>query len=167
MTDRVKYIVYSLLDFALTFGGTAAVIVANYLDKNSGAGYKLALSGVVLAVAVLLSAKAMFEKSYREKYDTLLQQMAEATSTDLKRVIAEKLNAHKIKNNIYQRMMTLLPFAILYVVTWLGAQSLSNLHSTVGLILASMGAGSVFNVAKKPVYEKMSLEKMENKAHGR
>ena len=100
MTDRVKYIVYSLLDFALTFGGTAAVIVANYLDKNSGAGYKLALSGVVLAVAVLLSAKAMFEKSYREKYDTLLQQMAEATSTDLKRVIAEKLNAHKIKNNI-------------------------------------------------------------------
>ena len=158
MTDRVKYIVFSLLDFALTFGGTAAVIVANYLDKNSGAGYKLALSGVVLAVAVLLSAKAMFEKSYREKYDTLLQQMAEATSTDLKRVIAEKLNAHKIKNNIYQRMMTLLPFAILYVVTWLGAQSLANLHSTVGLILASMGSGSVFNVAKKPVYEKMILE---------
>ena len=65
MTDRVKYIVYSLLDFALTFGGTAAVIVANYLDKNSGAGYKLALSGVVLAVAVLLSAKALFEKTIK------------------------------------------------------------------------------------------------------
>ena len=61
--------------------------------------------------------------------------------------------------------MLLLPFAILYIVTWFGARSLASLSSTVGLILACMGAGSVFNVLKKPVGEKVSLNKMTNKAY--
>ena len=57
-------------------------------------------------------------------------------------------------------MMTLLPFAIIYIVTWLGAKSLASLQSTSGLILASMGVGSVFNILKKPLGEKISLAKI-------
>ena len=59
--------------------------------------------------------------------------------------------------------MILLPFAILFIVTFLGATALSDLNGTVGLVLASMGAGSVFNVLKKPVKEKLDMEKLNNK----
>ena len=74
--------------------------------------------------------------------------------------ISEKINAHKIKNNIYQRLMLLLPFIVLFVVSWFGEVMLSSLRGTVGLILTSLTAGSVMNVIKKPIKEKIDLEKI-------
>lgn len=164
MSDKAKYILYSLLDFGLTFGGTAGVIVYNYITPTNPLGYKLTLSGIVLVVTLLLTAKTIFEKNYRTKYDTLLQQLAEATTAEQKNAISAEINKHKMKNNVYQRLMVLLPFAILYIVTWLGATSLADLNGTCGLILASMGAGSVFNIIKKPVGERVSLAKITSKA---
>ena len=163
MSDKAKYILFSLLEYALEFGGSAAVIVMNFIDETSSLGYKLTFGGIVLVIALLLYSKSAFEKSYREKYDTLLQQLAEATDEEVKAAISEKIKSHKMKNNIYQRITLLLPFAILYIVTYLGAVSLSQLQSTVGLILASLGAGSVFNVVKKPVAERISLSKITRK----
>lgn len=160
MTDKVQYILYSILDFGLTFGGTAGVIVYNYVTPTNPLGYKLTLGGIILLIALVLAAKAIFEKHYREKYDTMLQQLAEATDPAIKQEISERINQHKIKNNIYQRLMILLPFMVLYLCTWLGATAFENLQASVGLILVSMGIGSVFNILKKPVKERMDLAKI-------
>lgn len=157
---KAKYIIYSLLDFGLTFGGAAGVIVYNYIAPDNSLGYKITLSGIILVVVLLFVAKYIFEKSYRQKYDTLLQQLAEATNETDKKAIAEAIEKHKITNNIYQRLTILLPFALLYVVTWLGATTLDSLKGTTGLILLTMGAGSIFNILKKPLKEKISLEKI-------
>lgn len=92
-----------------------------------------------------------------------MQQLAEATYEADKKAISEAIDKHKLKNNIYQRLMILLPFVILYVVTWLGATSLDNLRGTIGIILASMGVGSVFNILKKPLAEQVSLNKIIKK----
>lgn len=160
MTDKAQYILYSILDFGLTFGGTAGVIVYNYVTPTNPLGYKLTLGGIILLIALVLTAKAIFEKHYREKYDTMLQQLAEATDPAIKQEISERINQHKIKNNIYQRLMILLPFMVLYLCTWLGATAFENLQASVGLILVSMGVGSVFNILKKPVKERMDLAKI-------
>lgn len=160
MTDKAQYILYSILDFGLTFGGTAGVIVYNYVTPTNPLGYKLTLGGIILLIALVLTAKAIFEKHYREKYDTMLQQLAEATDPAIKQEISERINQHKIKNNVYQRLMLLLPFMVLYLCTWLGATAFENLQASVGLILVSMGVGSVFNILKKPVKERMDLAKI-------
>jgi hypothetical protein len=164
MTDKAQYILYSILDFGLTFGGTAGVIVYNYITPTNPLGYKLTLGGIILLIALVLTAKAIFEKHYREKYDTYLQQLAEATDPDVKQQLSDKINAHKIKNDIYQRLMILLPFMVLYLCTWLGASAFENLQASVGLILVSMGIGSIFNIIKKPVRDRMSLAKITEKA---
>lgn len=167
MTDKAQYILYSILDFGLTFGGTAGVIVYNYVTPTNPLGYKLTLGGIILLIALVLTAKAIFEKHYREKYDTMLQQLAEATDPAVKQEISDKINEHKIKNNVYQRLMLLLPFMVLYLCTWLGATAFENLQASVGLILVSMGVGSVFNVIKKPVRERMNLAKTTAKAQSK
>lgn len=164
MSNKVKYIISTILDFALTFGGSAAIIVYNYITPSNSIGFKLSLSGIILVVALLLTAKTIFERKYQSRHNTLLQQLAEATDITVKTELSKQLEKHKTVNNIYGRLMILLPFAILYVVTWLGATSLASLNGTVGLILVSMGAGSVFNVIKKPIAEKVSLEKITKKA---
>lgn len=163
MSDKAKYILFSILDFGLTFGGTAGVIIYNYVTPSNSVGFKLTFSGIVLVVALVLTAKEIFEKKYRAKYDTLLQQLAEASTEEQKKAISDEINKHKMKNNIYQRLMVLLPFAILYVVTSLGATVLADLSGTIGIILASMGAGSVFNVIKKPIGDRLSLAKITSK----
>lgn len=167
MTDKAQYILYSILDFGLTFGGTAGVIVYNYITPTNPLGYKLTLGGIILLIALVLTAKAIFEKHYREKYDTMLQQLAEATDPTVKQEISDKINEHKIKNNVYQRLMLLLPFMVLYLCTWLGATAFENLQASVGLILVSMGVGSVFNVIKKPVRERLNLAKTTAKAQSK
>ena len=167
MTDKAQYILYSILDFGLTFGGTAGVIVYNYITPTNPLGYKLTLGGIILLIALVLTAKAIFEKHYREKYDTMLQQLAEATDPAVKQEISDKINEHKIKNNVYQRLMLLLPFMVLYLCTWLGATAFENLQASVGLILVSMGVGSIFNVIKKPVKERMDLAKTTAKAQAK
>lgn len=164
MNDKAQYILFSILDFGLTFGGTAGVIVYNYITPTNPLGYKLTLGGIILVVALVLTAKAIFEKHYREKYDTLLQQLAEATDPEVKAEISDQINVHKIKNNVYQRLLLLLPFLVLYLCTWLGASAFENLQASVGLILVSMGVGSVFNVLKKPAKERLNLAKTTAKA---
>lgn len=157
MTDTAKYWLFNVLDFGITFGGTAAVIIYNYIEPTNPLGFKLTLTGIILVVALVLYAKAVFEKSYRKKYDMYLQQLAEATTESDKQAIKGALDRHKTMNNIYQRLIVLLPFVILFVVTWLGEVALANLRGTTGLILLSIAGGSVFYVLKQPFYEKMKL----------
>lgn len=161
---RKKYLVFSIFDFLFTFGGSATVILYSYLVPDTSMGYKLSLTGIILFVAVLFVAKAMFEKHFREKLDTMLQQLAEATDPTVKKVITEEINAHKVKNNIYQRLMLLLPFIVLVFVTTVGIRWLEDLRASTGLILISMGIGSVFNVLKKPQGDKVKMEKYLKKA---
>ena len=59
--------------------------------------------------------------------------------------------------------MLLLPFAVLYAVSWFGAQSLESLRGCVGIILLSMTSGSVFNIIKKPVWERLQKNKILKK----
>lgn len=161
--EQRKYILYSVLDFLFTFGGSGAVIVYNYVVPDSTLGYKLSLTGIILFVAMILAAKAMFEKHYREKLDCYLQQLAEATDPAVKSVISEEINKHKIKNSIYERLMLLLPFIVLVFVTTVAVRWLQDLRASAGLILAAMGVGSIFNVLKKPQGEKVRMAKMMKK----
>jgi small-conductance mechanosensitive channel len=165
MTDSAKYWLFNLLDFGITFGGTAGVIVYNYIVPTNPLGFKLTLTGIILVVALVLYAKAVFEKSYRKKYDLYLQQLAEATTDEDKQAIKRALEKHKTMNNVYQRLVILLPFLILFVVTWLGEVSLGNLRGTTGLILLSLTGGSVFYVIKQPFYERMKLAQVTKKGN--
>ena len=167
MDDKAKYILFSILDFGLTFGGTAGVIVYNYVTPTNPLGYKLTFSGILLLIVLVMTAKAIFEKHYREKYDTYLQQLAEATDENVKAEISEQINTHKMKNDIYQRLMILLPFMVLYLCTWLGAVAFENLQGSVGVILVSMGVGSVFNVLKKPIQDRISMASTTAKAQAK
>ena len=161
---KKKYITYSILDFVLTFGGSGAVILYNYLVPDTSMGYKLSLTGIILFIAVLFTAKAIFEKHFREKLDTMLQQLAEATDPEVKQVISEDINKHKVKNSIYQRLMLLLPFIVLVFVTTVAMKWLEDLRASAGLILVSMGAGSVFNVLKKPQGDAVRMENYKKRA---
>ena len=89
-----------------------------------------------------------------------MQQLAEATDAETKSKISQKINEHKIKNNVYQRLMLLLPFIVLFIVSWFGQVTLSSLRGTVGLILISLSVGSVMNIVKKPIKEKIDLDKI-------
>ena len=65
MSDKAKHLLYTLLDFGLTWGGTGAVIVYNCITPDNTLGCKLSFGGVGLVVALLLNAIAIFEKHYR------------------------------------------------------------------------------------------------------
>lgn len=163
MTDTAKYWLFNILDFGITFGGTAGVIVWNYITPTNPLGFKLTFTGIILVVALVLFAKAVFEKSYRKKYDMYLQQLAEATTDEDKQAIKTALDKHKLTNNMYQRLVILLPFIILFVVTWLGEIAMSNLRGSVGIILLSLTGGSIFYIIKQPFYERMKLAKITKK----
>lgn len=163
-TEKKKYIAFSVFDFLFTYGGSAAVILYNYLVPDNSMGYKLSLTGIILFIVVLFIAKASFEKSYRAKLDTMLQQLAEATDPSVKSVISAEIESHKVKNSVYERIMLLLPLIVLVFVLTIAIRYLEEMRSTAGLILASMGAGSVFNVLKKPHGEKVRMENFKNKA---
>ena len=109
-------------------------------------------------------AKSMFEKHYREKLDTMLKQLAEVTDPSVKSVISEEIKKHKIKNTIYERLMLLLPLIVFVFITTVAIRWLQDIRASAGLILLSMGAGSVFNVIKKPVAEKVKAETYKKKA---
>lgn len=167
MSIKAQYILYTILDFGLTFGGTAGVIVYNYISPTNTLGFKLSMTGILLLVCLVLSAKALFEKTYRDKLDGMLQQLAETTDETVKKEISKNIETHKLKNDIYQRLMMLLPFALLYAVTFIADASLENLRGTLGLILASMGAGSVFNVVRNPLKDKVAISKVTKKIEKR
>lgn len=160
MTDKAKYLICNILDYVFTYGGTAAIIIYNYISPANSMPFKISLTGIILVITLILYMKTSFEKHYREKHDNLLQQLAEVTDPDTKKKISEKINAHKIKNNIYQRLMMLLPFIILFIVSWFGEVTLSSLRGTVGLILISLTSGSFMNVIKKPIKDRIDFKKL-------
>lgn len=160
MTTSAKYILCNFFDYLLTWGGTLGVIVYNYVVPDNSLGFKITLTGILLVIVTVFFLKASFEKHYREKLDNLLQQLATVTNEEDKAKINEKITAHKIKNNVYQRLMLLLPFIVLFVVSWLGEVTLGSLRGTTGLILMSIGGGSIFNIIKKPLKDKLELEKL-------
>ena len=58
MTNKSKYFTFSILDFALTFGGPLAIIVFNYVSENSNQ-YKITLTGIILIIGLIFTAKAI------------------------------------------------------------------------------------------------------------
>ena len=159
MSNKSQYITFSILDFLLTFGGSATIIVFNFISENS-MKYKLTLSGIVLVIALIFTAKAIFEKHYRDKLDSYLQQLARATDERVKEAISTKIDKLKMEQNIYSRLIIILPFAIIYVITYLGQIELEKLNGCVGFIILSLASGGVFNIIKKPAYEKWQLDKI-------
>lgn len=158
MSNNAKYYLYTLLDFGFTFGGSAGVIIYNYISPNTSTGFKLSFTGIVLVLVLFLSAKTIFEHTYQNKMNNLLQQLANATDVEVKQTINNDITKLKTANVIYERITMLMPFAILFVVSVLGASMLEELQGTLELILVSMGAGSVFNVIKQPIAEKRAEE---------
>lgn len=159
MSNKSQYITFSILDFLLTFGGSATIIVFNFISENS-MKYKLTLSGIVLVIALIFTAKAIFEKHYRDKLDSYLQQLARSTDERVKEAISTKIDKLKMEQNVYSRLIIILPFAIIYVITYLGQIELEKLNGCVGFIILSLAGGGVFNIIKKPAYEKWQLDKI-------
>ncbi len=163
MTNRGKYLLYSILDFALTFGGAAGVIVYNYITPDTSTGYKLSFTGIVLLIALILVGKAQFEKKYQAKENELLQSLAVATDTSVKEELTNQIDKHHEQNAIYNRIVMVMPFIIITIVCYLSVDVLEELATSCELIVATMGAGSVFNIIKKPLASKAAIEKAQKK----
>ena len=163
--DKKKYLFCAIFDFMLTWGGSAAVIVYNYITPTNTLGYKLSLSGIILVVAMILVAKTLFEKSYRSKLDTYLQQLAEANDVQVKLAISKEIDTLKTKNDIYERLVMLLPFIIILLVTSVAIKWLKDLQASVGLVTVSLAGGSVFNIIKRPIKERLRFEKIKAKVN--
>lgn len=159
MSYKSQYITFSILDFALTFGGSAAIIVYNFIAENSNK-YKITLSGIVLITTLIFTAKAIFEKHYRDKLDSYLQQLARSTDNEVKEAISKKIDKLKMEQNIYSRLIIILPFFVVYLISYLGAVELDKLNGCTGFVMLSLIGGGVFNVLKKPAYDKYQLEKI-------
>ena len=163
MSAKAKYWLLNILDFIAAYGGTTGAIVINYVSENS-AKYKITFTGIILIIAMLFTCKHIFEKSYRDKMDTYLQALASATDTAVKEEINKNIDSLKVKNDVYQKALLLLPFAIIYLLTYLGEKELNSLRGTTGVLLISLGAGAVCNVLKKPLYNQLKIEKITKKA---
>lgn len=159
MSNKGKYILYTILDFMLTFGGTGAIVVANYIVPDTSVGYKLSFTGVLLIVIMVLVAKNRFEHSYQNKMNDYLQALASATDTAVKDQINAEIEKLKVANSIYQKITTLLPLALMLVCCYLAIDYLKELTSVLEACLLSMGGGAVFSVMKEPLKDKIVQEK--------
>ena len=162
MTNKSKYFTFSVLDFALTFGGPLAIIIFNYVDENTSQ-YKITLTGIILIIGLLFVAKSVFEKHYRDKLDILLQNLAKSDNAEVKEGINKEIDKLKMEQNIYSRITLMLPFVCIYAISYFGEVELHALNGCVGLVLIFLGSGSVFNVIKRPAYEKWQYDKLEKK----
>lgn len=162
MTYKTKYLISNILDFVFTFGGSALIVGINYVSKSTSK-YKLAITGIMMIIALVFTAKHIFEKGYRDKMDMYLQALASTNNTEEKQQIEKEIDSLKMKNNIYNRILIILPFAILYIVAYMGEKELYQLRSTTGLMMTTLGIGSIFNVIKQPMYEKMKIENIRKK----
>lgn len=159
MTNRGKYILYSVLEYLLTFGGTGAIVVFNYINPNTSTGYKLSFTGVLLILIMVMVAKTMFEHSYQNKMNDYLQALASASDTEVKNSINESIESLKVTNAVYEKITTLLPIALMLVVCYLAIDYLKELTSVLEACLVSMGGGAVFSVVKVPLKDKIVEEK--------
>ena len=158
MTNKGKYILYSVLEYLLTFGGTGAVIVYNYITPDTSIGYKLSFTGVMLILIMVMVAKTMFEHSYQNKMNDYLQALASTSDTDVKNQINESIEHLKIANATYQKITSLLPLALMLVVCYLAIDYLKELTSVLEACMLSMGGGAVFSVVKTPLKDKIIQE---------
>lgn len=158
MSNKGKYILYTILDYLLTFGGTGAVVVFNYIQPSTSVGYKLSFTGVLLIVIMVLVAKSMFEHSYQNKMNDYLQALASTSDTAVKDQINSEIESLKIANATYQKITTLLPLALMLVCCYLAIDYLNELTSVLEACLLSMGGGAVFSVLKEPLKDKIVQE---------
>ena len=158
MTNKGKYILYSVLEYLLTFGGTGAIVVLNYIDPDTSTGYKLSFTGVLLILIMVMVAKSMFEHSYQNKMNDYLQALASASDTEVKNSINESIDKLKVANATYQKITTLLPLALMLVCCYLAIDYLKELTSVLEACLVSMGGGAVFSVVKVPLKDKIVQE---------
>lgn len=158
MSNKGKYILYSILEYALTFGGTGAIIVANYISPDTSTGYKLSFTGIVLVLIIVWVAKSMFEHTYQNKMNDYLQALASTSDTTLKDQINEDIDALKVANATYQKITTLLPLILMLVVCYLAIDYLTELTGVLEACLLSMGGGAIFGVLKTPLKDKIVTE---------
>ena len=163
MTNKGKYILYSVLDYLLTFGGTGAIVVLNYVSPDTSTGYKLSFTGVLLIVIMVMVAKSIFEHSYQNKMNDYLQALASTSDTAVKEQINSDIEKLKIANATYQKITTLLPLALMLVCCYLAIDYLKELTSVLEACLLSMGGGAVFSVLKEPLKDKMVQEQAMKK----
>ena len=164
MSNKTKYLVYSILDWGLSVGGSAGVILYNYITPDNSLGFKLTFSGIVLLVTFLFVCKGIFEKQYQKVTNGLLENLASETDPDVKTQIKNEIAKHETKNDIYNRLVILLPFIVLLIVCSLGADVMKDMQGTIGFIIIALGGGSVFNILKKPVKKSLNADKMRQKA---
>ena len=165
MSNKTKYLVYNILDWGLSVGGSAGVILYNYITPDNSLGFKLTFSGIVLLVTFLFVCKGIFEKQYQKVTNGLLENLASETDPDVKMQIKNEIAKHETKNDIYNRLVILLPCIVLLIVCSLGADVMKDMQGTIGFIIIELGAGSVFNILKKPVKQSQNAEKMHKKAN--
>lgn len=163
MTNKGKYILYSVLDYLLTFGGTGAIVVLNYVSPDTSTGYKLSFTGVLLIVIMVMVAKSIFEHSFQNKMNDYLQALASTSDTAVKEQINSEIEKLKIANATYQKITTLLPLALMLVCCYLAIDYLKELTSVLEACLLSMGGGAVFSVLKEPLKDKMVQEQAMKK----
>lgn len=163
MTNKGKYILYTILDYLLTFGGTAAIVVFNYIDPNTSTGYKLSFTGVLLIVIMVMVAKSIFEHSFQNKMNDYLQALASTSDTAVKEQINSEIERLKIANATYQKITTLLPLALMLVCCYLAIDYLKELTGVLEACLLSMGGGAVFSVLKEPLKDKVVQEQAMKK----
>lgn len=163
MTNKGKYILYSVLDYLLTFGGTGAIVVLNYVSPDTSTGYKLSFTGVLLIVIMVMVAKSIFEHSFQNKMNDYLQALASTSDTAVKEQINSEIEKLKIANATYQKITTLLPLALMLVCCYLAVDYLKELTSVLEACLLSMGGGAVFSVLKEPLKDKMVQEQAMKK----
>lgn len=165
MTNKGKYILFSLLEYMITFGGSGAAIVYNYISPDTSTGYKLSLTGVLLIVLMVLVAKSMFEHSYQNKMNDYLQALASETNLDVKKQINEDIVKLKTMNSVYERLTTLMPIVLMLVCCYLAIDYLKELTSVLEACTVSMGSGAVFGVLKEPLKDKVVQEKAMKKVN--
>lgn len=158
MSNKGKYILYSILDYMLTFGGTGAIVVLNYITPDTSIGYKLSFTGVLLIVVMVLVAKSMFEHTYQNKINDYLQALASTSDTAVKEQINGEIEKLKVANATYEKITTLLPLALMLVCCYLAIDYLKELTSVLEACLISMGGGAVFSVLKEPLKDKIVQE---------
>lgn len=158
MTNKGKYILYSVLEYLLTFGGTGAIVVFNYISPDTSTGYKLSFTGILLILVMVMVAKKMFEQSYQNKMNNYLQALATATDSSVKQQISADIDTLKTANMAYQKITTLLPLALMLVCCYLAIDYLEELTGVLEACLISMGGGSVFSVMKAPLKDKIVTE---------
>lgn len=165
MNINTKYWIYEILDWFFSVGGTMGVIVYDWITPKNPTSYKIGILGIALIITFLFTMKYIFEKQYQKKTNELLESLATATDVEVKAEIKKKIRVHEMKNDVFLRLMILLPFLVLSIVCLFSIQAMESLQGTTNMVLVTLGIGSVFNVLKKPVKKELFENRVEKKVN--